>query len=120
MSISRKVDDALELERLQKRLKKIREDLGLSQLLMATQCNLTTSHYSLIESGKRVPQYGTLLKIAQGLQIPLWKLLREDEEPECAKYDRYIQSIIAMCIALPEEARKNAMEIMKAFCKSQK
>ena len=48
-------------------VKKIRENLNLSQDQVAANSNLTKSNISMIESGKRNLAFTTLIELAKGL-----------------------------------------------------
>ena len=99
---------------LGERLRQLREDLGISQMKMALLVDLTTGHYSMLESGERCPNLDTLNRIAKGLGITLAELLQEDK-PAVTKHDKISNEIMAYTLALHPDARKHAAAIMKAF-----
>jgi transcriptional regulator with XRE-family HTH domain len=65
-----------------KRIKKIREQKGISQQLIAAQCNMEKSNLSRLESGRSNPTYFTLYKIAFYLEVPISELTHITEEKE--------------------------------------
>ena len=66
-----------------RRLKKCREDLGLSQEEVAERCGISKSYYGNIERGKRAMSLDTLLSISSAYSVSADFLLREGmERPE--------------------------------------
>ncbi|EKE02977.1 MAG: transcriptional regulator, XRE family [uncultured bacterium] len=59
-----------------KHLKKLREEKGISLNMLAYENDLNKSTLSRIENGLVDPKLSTLEKIAQGLEIPLDKLMK--------------------------------------------
>jgi len=60
-------------------LKQLREEAGLSQLLVATETGITQQAYSSIESGKRQPSVPVAKKIAAVLGFD-WTRFYDDDE----------------------------------------
>lgn len=58
------------------KLKSMRKERGLSQLELALRSNVDRTYIGRIESLERVPSLIILQKIADGLEIPLWQLLK--------------------------------------------
>lgn len=58
---------------------RLRKEKGLSQEVLSGLAGLDRTHYSKIERGLRSPTIDTLFKIAQSLDIPPHKLIREIE-----------------------------------------
>ena len=54
----------------------MRKERGLSQLELALRSNVDRTFIGRIESLERVPSLIILQKIADGLEIPLWQLLK--------------------------------------------
>ncbi len=63
------------LNQLAAKIKSRRLELNLSQEVLAEKCSLDRTYISLIERSKRNPSYLTLIKICEGLEIDLKKLL---------------------------------------------
>jgi transcriptional regulator with XRE-family HTH domain len=63
-----------------KRIRKIREELGLSQDDVAARCDVNKYKISLIENGKSDFTFTTFLELARGLGKHPKKLLDEDFE----------------------------------------
>lgn len=63
-----------------KRLKEIRERMGLSQKTLGMMLGLSDKAISSYESGRTVPPLETLQKIAEELHIPLSQLLLADDQ----------------------------------------
>jgi transcriptional regulator with XRE-family HTH domain len=63
-----------------KRIKYIRESKGISQKDLAYESDLDRSYIASIEVGKRNVSIVNLEKIANALNIPLYKLFKEPED----------------------------------------
>jgi len=59
-----------------------RQELGLSQLQLATDSGLHQRWLSNVETGKRNPSYGSLRRLAAGLDLPTSELLARAEQVE--------------------------------------
>lgn len=57
-----------------------RKDKKFSQELLAEKANLSSKMISLIERGERNPSITVAHSIAQGLSVPLWRLMKDAEE----------------------------------------
>ena len=64
------------LEKLAKRIKKLRKIRGISAEKLAYSCGLSKTALSYIERYMKEPKLSTLEKIADGLDISLSELLR--------------------------------------------
>lgn len=58
------------------RIKEMREAKGMDQKAFAFDCGIGRTQLYMIENGKTNPRLGTLLKIADGLEVPLLELFR--------------------------------------------
>ena len=63
------------------RLKQLRELKGLSQGKIEGRTGLLRCYISRVENGHTVPSIETLEKFARALDMPLYQLLYEGEEP---------------------------------------
>jgi len=63
------------------RLKKLREEKGFSQAEIEKRSGLFRVHISRVENGHIAPAVETLEKFARALEVPLYQLLYEGEEP---------------------------------------
>jgi transcriptional regulator with XRE-family HTH domain len=88
------------------RLKRAREEVGLSQGAFAKSLGLSSEYISLLESGKRTPSFETLLKIAGFLNKNV-SYFFEDLRPA---FDRLFERANA-----DERTRKN-LQKFRAFC----
>ncbi len=85
------------------RVKRVREALDMSMNELARRAHVDTASISLIERGKQSPRLDTMLRIADGLGVPLLTLLGgksigdDPEETEVLTYYRQ----------LPEPVRKS-------------
>ena len=63
------------------RLRALREAKKLSQGDIETRTGLKRSYISRVENGHTVPAVETLEKLARALEVPLYQLFYEGEEP---------------------------------------
>jgi transcriptional regulator with XRE-family HTH domain len=63
------------------RLRAIREEKKLSQAVIEERTGLLRCYISRVENGHTVPAIETLEKLARGLEVPLYQLFYENEEP---------------------------------------
>jgi len=70
--------------RLGSAIKRLRLQLGLSQMELANRANINYTILSAMESGQRLPTLRTVNKVARGLKVPVWELLLM-AEPEYKK-----------------------------------
>jgi transcriptional regulator with XRE-family HTH domain len=63
------------------RLREMREEKKLSQGDIEKRTGLLCSYISRVENGHTVPAIETLEKLARALEIPLYQLFYEGEEP---------------------------------------
>jgi len=63
------------------RLRKLREDKKLSQGDIEERTGLLRCYISRVENGHTVPSLETLERLASALEIPLYQLFYEGEEP---------------------------------------
>jgi transcriptional regulator with XRE-family HTH domain len=69
------------------RLRELREQKGLSQGDIEHLTGLLRCYISRVENGHTVPALETLEKIMRGLQIPLYQLFYEGEDPPALECD---------------------------------
>ena len=101
-----------------KRLKQIRDDLGLTQEEFAFKCDMQPSHIGQLERGAKSPTLQTLMKIAAGIQVSVSLLLDFQEElviPDC--FDETTNKIIARLNKLEQNEKKQILAIVKAMKK---
>jgi transcriptional regulator with XRE-family HTH domain len=63
------------------RLRQIREEKNLSQGDIERKTGLLRCYISRVENGHTVPAVGTLEKLARALEIPLYQLFYDGENP---------------------------------------
>jgi transcriptional regulator with XRE-family HTH domain len=63
------------------RLRKLREEKNLSQGDIENRTGLLRCYISRVENGHTVPSLGTLERVAAALEIPLFRLFYDGEEP---------------------------------------
>lgn len=76
---------------LAKRLKRLREELGLTQAELAEKLNIKRATYARYETGENKPKHQTLKKIAKFYGVSVEYLLAEEEEFLAA--DGYIKLV---------------------------
>src|ERR671914_379353 len=70
-------DPSVHLQGLARRIRALRERLGLTQEDFATRCGISVSFASLLERGERSPSYETLVDVSEALEVPLSELFRD-------------------------------------------
>lgn len=70
----REEERKLFLVELGKRITALREEVGISQTELGYRCNYERSVINRIEMGRTNPTIFSLKRVADGLQIPLYKL----------------------------------------------
>ena len=63
------------------RLKQLREDKDVSQGVIAKKTGLLRCYISRVENGHTVPALETLEKFAAALEVPMYKLFHDSDEP---------------------------------------
>jgi len=84
------LDTGGHLQALARRIRALRERLGLTQEDFAARSGISVSFASLLERGERSPSYETLLQVAAALGLPLSELFRHEED-EDAGADRLVR-----------------------------
>jgi transcriptional regulator with XRE-family HTH domain len=64
------------------KLKRLREERGLSQVKLAARADLNPATVNQIERGMRDASPGTLRKLADALEVSLYELMEEKETPK--------------------------------------
>lgn len=98
-----------------KRLREIRYEKGLSQEELAFQCDMQPSHIGQIERGLKNPTLDTLIKISNGLGIPLPRLFELTVKTEPSNENITINRINAYLAALSEKQQEQILAIVKTF-----
>lgn len=62
-------------------IRRRRLEAGLSQEQLAERADVHRNHVGFVERGERSPTVVVLDRIAQGLGIPAWELLKEGSSP---------------------------------------
>ena len=65
-----------ELQNLGMIIKSKRENLGLTQVELADKCRVDRNYIGMLERGERNPSYLSLMKIANGMNIKVYELLK--------------------------------------------
>lgn len=85
------------------RVREKREEIKYSQEQLAWEADLSNTYISLIETGKKKPSLGTLLKISNALGITLDELLSGNQLHNPTDYQTDIDELMNDCT--PEERR---------------
>ncbi len=101
-------------EKLAARIKDIRLSMNLSQFDFAAMCGLNPGNISILEAGKSTNMtFGTLSKIADGLQIHVSELLAE-KEPNIPEKDPWINKVTTCMKPLSDIERKRVFELVRS------
>ncbi len=68
------------------RLRALREEKNLSQVEIEQRTGLLRCYISRVENGHTVPAFETIEKFARALEIPLYQLFYDGEEPPATPY----------------------------------
>ena len=68
------------LKKLGVKIRSRRKDLGLSQEEFASTTNFDRTYISLLERGKRNISIQNLLRVSEGLEVPLYELIKEVQD----------------------------------------
>ena len=81
------------------RLKKLREDLGISQRELARRAGISSAMISLYEAGKKSPTIDVLMKLAVVLEVSADYLLglTDDPSPKSGKMPDYLKEKLEEC-----------------------
>jgi len=60
----------------------LRREKGMTQEELSERVKLHESYISFIESGRRNPTWGTVLRISRGLDVPMIELVQRAEAPK--------------------------------------
>jgi transcriptional regulator with XRE-family HTH domain len=60
-------------------VRRLREESGWVQDAFAFAAGVDRSYYGKLERGERQPTFGLILRIAQTLDVPAWKVVRAAE-----------------------------------------
>ncbi|MEE0859151.1 MAG: helix-turn-helix transcriptional regulator [Acutalibacteraceae bacterium] len=97
------------------RLKNIRQQRNLSQEELAFQCNMQASHIGQIERGQKNPTLDTLIKISNGLDMPLTELLDFETSIQNQEKLKNIKQINAYLTILTPKQQEHILAIVKTF-----
>ena len=113
------------------RLRVLREDKKLSQGDIEKRTGLLRCYVSRVENGHTVPAIETLEKMARALEVPLYQLFYDGEEPpklpnllkrgssdesawgSSGKGARYLNKLRGMLAKTAEEDRKLVMQMVQ-------
>lgn len=65
-----------ELVQLGQIIRAKRECQNLTQVDLASKCSVDRNYIGMVERGERNPSYLSLIKIAKGLNIPVYQLIK--------------------------------------------
>ena len=68
--------DKQELKELGRIVREKRESLNLTQREVAVRSNMDRNYIGMVERGERNPSYLSLIKIAQGLNMTIFQLIK--------------------------------------------
>ena len=98
-----------------KHLRELRFQKGLSQEELAFECDMQPSHIGQLERGLKNPTLDTLVKIANGLKMPLPELIDLTVEIQRQEQNITINRINAYLSALTQKEQEQILAIVKTF-----
>lgn len=100
------------------KLRRRRRELGLTQLVVATDSGIDRSHLANVEAGRRSLGTDALVAVAQRLNLSLdFLAAAEGEDPHGAAHAR--NEAEAVVLALVRSLSPDAMDALIAFLESQ-
>lgn len=95
-----------------KRIKEVRERCGLTQEELSEEIDISSSHMSVIERGKKGPRLETLVNIANALGVSADELLQDvvDHSQVCVANELTMQ-----IMALPYERRTKIINVLNTL-----
>lgn len=76
------LDQDKALAALGRAISELRREKELTQEELSERVGLHESYISVIESGRRNPTWGTVLRISRGLGVPMIELVQRAEAPK--------------------------------------
>ncbi|MCB9766295.1 MAG: helix-turn-helix transcriptional regulator [Alphaproteobacteria bacterium] len=99
---------------LSQRLRRLRQEANLTQAELGARAGgIKTGEISRFERAHRTPSVETLARLAEGLGVPLWELLRF----EGAQTDHHpgIDQVAAMLRGCPDHTVDQAVAVVRAL-----
>lgn len=90
-------DQNLIYKRIGERIREVRQDKKMTQAQLANEANISLSHMSDIENGKKQMQLGTFIKITEVLQVSADAILRSNVPEVNLLYQQEFSQILADC-----------------------
>jgi transcriptional regulator with XRE-family HTH domain len=97
------------------RLRKLREEKNLSQGDIENRTGLLRCYISRVENGHTVPSLGTLERVAAALEIPLFRLFYDGEEPPALPHLSGRLSTEDVLLDQQSESDKKFMQKLKSI-----
>lgn len=94
-----------------KRIRQRRQEMGLSQLELAHQCNITSGNISKMEAGLINPSAQALIKLAEALDCSIDWLLLGTEPP--AEASPLLEEYVKKFKLLDHDGQEEMLEIIK-------
>lgn len=104
-------------KRIGERIRKARNERKMSQAELAEKANLSLSHISDIEKGKKQPKVLTLVHIAEALGVSTDSLLRPNIPAVSKLYEDDLQGLLSDCTPAERDGiLKVVREVKAALC----
>jgi transcriptional regulator with XRE-family HTH domain len=105
--------------RVRRRLRKRRQQLGLTQEQVCEAAGLSLDAISRIEHGSRVPTLATLDKLARALDLDVGELVADDE-PRAPDVPKPIARVVGLLRPQPAAVQQAAEAVVVAFLRALK
>jgi len=92
---------------LKENIKNIRSNEGLSQQELAEKCNISQTFLGEIEIGRKYPSLQTLEKIANALNIDVYRLLMDKDSSDNPQLNAFAKDLSNSIVDLIETRRKS-------------
>jgi transcriptional regulator with XRE-family HTH domain len=97
-----------------KRVKELRESLGLSRYEFARRAGLAVNQVSRIEGLERSPSLSTLARLAEALEVPIGSLLAESTQEPAPKPSSDLSKLTKRLMQFENAKRRSVLRALHA------
>lgn len=104
----------VQIEALGRRIAMLREQINISQELLGAYAEKSTNCISAIECGKSNPSFSTLVDVAKGLKMDLYKIIADAQYQPLILPDK-IKPIVSKLKALDDKQLEKISKLIDLF-----
>ena len=94
------------------RIRKLREELGFTQAVLAEAVDLESGYLSQVERGRKLPSLGALLRIAEALKTTPADLLQQEKTAKDDPLLREVRDVLGRWKPKQRKALLKALRIL--------